>query len=57
MSVGRQTCDMADEARFSYDRRCISVYGDGVLEVTASRHPADDGRVCRYLCHLETARS
>ena len=52
------TRESADEAGSTNDgRRRGGVDGDGVLEVTAGRHPAHDRRMRPDLRHLETART
>ena len=52
------TRESADEAGSTNDgRRRGGVDGDGVLEVTAGRHPAQDRRLRPDLRHLETART
>ena len=48
---------MTDEARSADDGRGIAVNGDGVFEVAASGHPADDGRLRRDLRHFQATRT
>jgi len=43
LEVGGRTCDVADKAHSADDSRYFSVNRDSVLEVTAGRHPANDG--------------